>query len=128
MSETTRMAELTMELIGAKATAEFVREAWASMPADARADFAKAVTSVIIERLKTDNSLNSQLYRHMEFVLDAAIQRAVTEGTNSACAHITTEAANLAKRWIEARLEASVEARMEGVVASVMTTVREKLR
>jgi hypothetical protein len=122
---TSRFAELAMELFGAKATSEFVKEIWASASSETKQQLADAVIEAMKAHVSKDNWT---VGRHVESVLgrflDDAAKTVVEARADALRAAIV---ARVEESWHSAVARTSVSV-LEKSIEAVRDTVHDALR
>lgn len=116
MESDSRFAELATELIGAKAAAEFLREAWAMADDETK----RVLASAVVDRVRKDIAKDSFEYRNeMGGVLRQLIEKEVTAEIEKR--RVTDE------RWLEARVRDKLDGFLDETVDSIVRKAVEEI-
>lgn len=116
MESDSRFAELATELIGAKAAAEFLREAWAMADDETK----RVLASAVVDRVRKDIAKDSFEYRNeMGGVLRQLIEKEVTAEIEKR--RVTDE------RWLEARVRDKLDGFLDETVDSIVRKAAEEI-
>lgn len=115
--EQSRFAELTAELLGAKAVADLIREIWAAATPEVRQALADAVIEQFT-RLIADQK--DWTVRH---IVEATIQAAATEIARD----LVEQRKEVIARLVSERFEAAVEGSVHGAVMDALQAVKAEV-